>query len=61
MAQLDGSRELDAHVFLLEEFVVQHGPDDVPHAAGLAADECGLIHTVDQDHDAFVAELIEDG
>jgi hypothetical protein len=45
---------------MFEEFVVEHGPEEVAHAFGGAIDEVGFVNAIDEDDDAGPAEWFEE-
>lgn len=59
MPELDGQEEFEADAWLLEELVVEYGPDEGSHAGGVTGDDGGFIDTVHEDEDPAVVEEFE--
>ena len=58
--QLDGQEQLEAHGGGLQELVVEHRPDHLPHSVGRAVDQVRLVEPIHDHDDALVAGGRED-
>ncbi len=59
VGQLDREQELEADPGMPQELVVEQGPHQGAHLAGVALDQLGLVDPVDQDDDPRVAERVQ--
>ena len=57
--EFDGEHEFDAEAGVFEEFVVEEGPDQGPHAIRGAIDEVRFVDSVQQHDDAREAERLQ--
>lgn len=57
--ELDGKHELDAEPRVLQELVIEEGPDEGPHAIGGAVDEVRFVNPIEQHDDARKAECLQ--